>query len=198
MITYTCRWAVTAYRSPRWCGNILIVFLISGLWHGTNWTYVIWGGLHGLYIVLHRLTQGLRQQLLALAGIAPDWWPYQVVCGVTTFVLALVVSDLFRAPTVGSACEIIYRGCTELPGDLRAMAAGHRLAGIQPPYAILGLAGIAAFISVEALDRHIGFLFEIVSRRSFPIRFAVYSLLIYVPLVFAGFHVEQQFIYFQF
>jgi alginate O-acetyltransferase complex protein AlgI len=37
---------------PRWYFNLLFVFLVSGLWHGANWTYVIWGGMHGVYLVL--------------------------------------------------------------------------------------------------------------------------------------------------
>lgn len=44
----------------RWCANLLIVFLISGLWHGANWTFVVWGGLHGLYLVLSILSQPMR------------------------------------------------------------------------------------------------------------------------------------------
>lgn len=36
---------------PRWYFNLFIVFLISGLWHGANWTYIIWGALNGLYLV---------------------------------------------------------------------------------------------------------------------------------------------------
>jgi alginate O-acetyltransferase complex protein AlgI len=41
-------------RVPRWrhCLNLLLVFLISGLWHGANWTFVIWGALHGIAVIL--------------------------------------------------------------------------------------------------------------------------------------------------
>ncbi|MBD0321593.1 MAG: MBOAT family protein, partial [Gemmatimonadetes bacterium] len=49
--------------SARWCANLLIVFLVSGLWHGANWTYVVWGGLHGLYLVFSILTQPLRDRV---------------------------------------------------------------------------------------------------------------------------------------
>ena len=34
--------------------NILVVFMVSGLWHGASWTFVIWGGLHGFYYLLER------------------------------------------------------------------------------------------------------------------------------------------------
>ena len=36
-------------RLPRWAVNVLIVFVLSGLWHGANWTFVAWGALHGFY-----------------------------------------------------------------------------------------------------------------------------------------------------
>src|SRR4030095_15460522 len=36
---------------PRWCLNILVVFLVSGLWHGASWTYVLWGAMHGVYLI---------------------------------------------------------------------------------------------------------------------------------------------------
>ena len=35
----------------RWYFNLLIVFIVSGLWHGANWTFIIWGALHGLYLI---------------------------------------------------------------------------------------------------------------------------------------------------
>ena len=50
----------------RWCINIVIVFLISGLWHGASWTYVVWGGLHGSYVILSRWTAQLRQHVASL------------------------------------------------------------------------------------------------------------------------------------
>lgn len=43
-----------------WYSNLMIVFLVSGLWHGANWTFVVWGGLHGTYMVVGLATQRLR------------------------------------------------------------------------------------------------------------------------------------------
>ena len=42
---------------PRTCLNLVIVMLIAGIWHGDNWGFLIWGGLHGLALAIHRLTQ---------------------------------------------------------------------------------------------------------------------------------------------
>jgi alginate O-acetyltransferase complex protein AlgI len=41
----------------RLCGNLLLVFTLSGLWHGANWTYVVWGGLHGVFVIVYSLMQ---------------------------------------------------------------------------------------------------------------------------------------------
>jgi alginate O-acetyltransferase complex protein AlgI len=40
--------------SRRWAFNILLTFVVSGLWHGANWTFLVWGGLHGLYLLIER------------------------------------------------------------------------------------------------------------------------------------------------
>ncbi|MDG1893475.1 MAG: MBOAT family O-acyltransferase [Fuerstiella sp.] len=47
----------------RWLTNLMIVFLVSGLWHGASWTFVIWGALHGSFLVLSILLSPLRTRL---------------------------------------------------------------------------------------------------------------------------------------
>ena len=42
--------------------NVMITFLVSGLWHGANWTYVVWGGLHGLYLVIEKQCNDFKQR----------------------------------------------------------------------------------------------------------------------------------------
>jgi alginate O-acetyltransferase complex protein AlgI len=46
----------------RWYRNLMIVFLLSGFWHGANWTYIIWGGLNGFYLVASIWTKGIRKK----------------------------------------------------------------------------------------------------------------------------------------
>jgi D-alanyl-lipoteichoic acid acyltransferase DltB (MBOAT superfamily) len=55
---------------PRWCFNILIVFLISGMWHGSNWTYLAWGGLHGILVILTRSSERLLRWIVGPTGLA--------------------------------------------------------------------------------------------------------------------------------
>ena len=49
--------------TQRWCFNIMIVFLLSGLWHGANWTFIIWGALHGFYLLFGILTRPARDAI---------------------------------------------------------------------------------------------------------------------------------------
>ncbi len=72
------------------CRNILITFLISGLWHGANWTFVIWGGLHGLYLVAERLME---------EKFRPGKVP--------TFILVCFAWIFFRSATVSDAFAVI-------------------------------------------------------------------------------------------
>jgi len=47
---------------PRWLINLFLTFLVSGLWHGASWTFVIWGALHGIYIIIENLFKlGIKQ-----------------------------------------------------------------------------------------------------------------------------------------
>lgn len=73
--------------TARTCVNIAITFLVSGLWHGANWTYVIWGGLHGLYLILERLFCKKRS-----IGTIPT---FLAVCFAWIFFRAATVSDAF-------------------------------------------------------------------------------------------------------
>ncbi len=54
----------------RTCLNLMIVMLITGIWHGAAWGFIVWGGLHGLALVIHRLTQAMSDRLVW----AKQWW----------------------------------------------------------------------------------------------------------------------------
>lgn len=83
----------------RWCINILVVFLVSGLWHGANWTFVVWGGLHGVYLVAERLLSKFIPQ-------KPSVW-IQFLKTIFTFHLVLFAWIFFRANSLPDATYII-------------------------------------------------------------------------------------------
>jgi D-alanyl-lipoteichoic acid acyltransferase DltB (MBOAT superfamily) len=95
-------------RSPlRNMLNVFIVFLVSGLWHGANWTFVIWGALHGIYRVVGTLTQKKRNALIERVGLRVDSAPVIWYRRVVTFLLVCLAWVFFRANSVGDAFTLL-------------------------------------------------------------------------------------------
>jgi len=95
----------------RWYMNLLLVFLVSGLWHGANWTYVVWGGIHGFYLVMALVLASLWKD----GGEAIAQRPSRLVHWfnvVLTFHLVLVAWVFFRAPDIGTAALLFERVAT--------------------------------------------------------------------------------------
>ena len=89
--------------------NIMLVFLASGLWHGANWTYVFWGGLHGLFRVAGEWSQDLRRGLIKKFGIRSDCFSYHFLKVFITFCLTVFAWIFFRAPSITDALAIVKR-----------------------------------------------------------------------------------------
>jgi hypothetical protein len=84
--------------------NVMLVFLISGLWHGAGWTFVIWGALHGLYLVTHLSWKNLMSSFgLNLCG---HTWSFIAWC--ITMAAVMHAWVFFRAPDVSSAFRISH------------------------------------------------------------------------------------------
>lgn len=89
----------------RLAANIMVVFLLSGLWHGAAWTFVWWGGLHGLFYLAGHFTAGTRERIRQRLGIrgriAAVWQVF------FTFQLVTLAWVFFRAKTIGDAFDLI-------------------------------------------------------------------------------------------
>lgn len=98
-------------RVPTWrkYANILIVFLISGIWHGAGLTFVFWGLLNGIYQITGDLTSPARTRLRAVLRIDPSALWYRVWQSLITFVLISVAWVFFRAETLADALHIVPR-----------------------------------------------------------------------------------------
>jgi D-alanyl-lipoteichoic acid acyltransferase DltB (MBOAT superfamily) len=83
--------------------NLAITMLLGGLWHGAGWTFVIWGGLHGLYLVVNHAWRGAMSAL----GIQGTVRAYGVVMGAVTFLAVVVAWVFFRAPDAGTAWRVL-------------------------------------------------------------------------------------------
>ncbi len=97
-------------RKPRqlWTGlDVIATFLVSGLWHGANWTFVVWGLLHGLYQTVELLTQKGRKKLATRLKIPQDWWGIKTWQTLATFLLVSMTWIFFKAESITQASEII-------------------------------------------------------------------------------------------
>ena len=89
--------------------NIMITFLVSGLWHGAGWTFVIWGGLHGLYQIVGDMTRGIRNRINDVLHINTNVFSYKFGQVVGTYILTTFAWIFFRADTLQDAIYYIFR-----------------------------------------------------------------------------------------
>lgn len=89
--------------------NLILTFLISGLWHGSGVTYIVWGGLHGFYQVLGSVTLKIREKIKAKIKINSNCWSYQLLQGIFTFIMVDYAWLFFRAASMKQALSILYK-----------------------------------------------------------------------------------------
>ena len=93
--------------------NLLITMLLGGLWHGANWTFLVWGGLHGMYLVINHAWQGLRGRFGFESSGAST--AYRAFSAGITFLAVVVAWVFFRSDSVGTGLSII-KGMTGYNG----------------------------------------------------------------------------------
>ena len=86
--------------------NLLVTMLLGGLWHGAGWTFVIWGGLHGLYLVVHQFWQAVRERVFG-HDLARSSAGARLLSTLTTFVSVVVAWVFFRATSIDAALRIL-------------------------------------------------------------------------------------------
>jgi alginate O-acetyltransferase complex protein AlgI len=179
----------------RWMFNLFIVFLISGIWHGANWTYVIWGALHGIYLMVAILKDDFIEKNGLTRHTERTWVkPLNIFI---TFHLALIAWVFFRANNVEDAFTIFRR----LP------EADYSLSGFRD--ALVYFSGTPNNIGNQVYNCFMAVAFlaidpvmdKIAKRRiqlQTPVfRYALYSAIL-AGIVLFGFFGEVHFIYFQF
>jgi D-alanyl-lipoteichoic acid acyltransferase DltB (MBOAT superfamily) len=174
----------------RWSMNIMTIFLLSGLWHGANWTFLIWGGLHGLFFILHAITTGWRNRLTELLGLnrAPQLLTF--VHGLVTFNLVCLAWVFFRADSLTHALLILRKMVRITRHSQLSEACA------QQPLILYGCVGAVLLLVFEAwqANRHSESAGVHLPR---AVRWAGYYALI-ASILLLGNNGAAQFIYFQF
>lgn len=140
----------------RTCGNILIVFLVSGIWHGAGWTFIVWGALHGIANVLCRLCNKTIEKI-------PGW-----INWILNFLFLNLTWIVFRSERIDQAWKLLCRvtsGGFGINAELTETLLQPTLISLPAQFipfrwVILGYTAIALAVSVFARNTH-----EIISRR---------------------------------
>jgi alginate O-acetyltransferase complex protein AlgI len=171
--------------------NLLVVFVISGLWHGANWTFVIWGGLNGILMVMSIYGSKVYKKIFT-----DRYYQRQSVLltGINifaTFHLVLLTWVFFRANSITDALYIIRNIFTGIE-----IKAGYGL-DLGGSYEILITA--AALVTLLLVDflRERGITINFMRSRPVYFRWALYYALVLSILLFGEFGISE-FIYFQF
>ena len=130
---------------PRRYANLMLTMLLGGLWHGAGWTFVLWGGLHGVYLVINH---GWRK-LTGSDGSATGW---RAVAGIgLTFVVVVVAWVPFRAPDLDAALRM-WAGMVGANGVSLPPGLASRLPEIFSTRAVFeGLTPLAALATRDVL-----------------------------------------------
>jgi alginate O-acetyltransferase complex protein AlgI len=188
-------------RSGRWrqAANIALTFLLSGLWHGANWTYVVWGGLHGLLLIVSRAGERVRYQIAA--GLGLHRWPRlrQTIQVLSVFVLVDLTWVFFRAATVGDAWTILQRIASGFVFDWSPVvfARAASLLGSTTENTIYLAIGIAILFFAWTIERREP-LTVWISQRSTRARWTGYAVLLICLIHLGQWGAPANFIYFQF
>jgi D-alanyl-lipoteichoic acid acyltransferase DltB (MBOAT superfamily) len=170
---------------PRWYFNLFFTFLISGLWHGANWTYIIWGALNGFYLVFALIRARYIDKHLDGKVPLPAWIK-KTGNILMTFILICFSWIFFRAESVQDAFLIVKKIFT-LNGPLFT----------DFTQMFYGLIGLAILMAREIKHEYFKNVSPLLEHRSAVVRYATYMVLIALILLIGVFD-GSQFIYFQF
>lgn len=181
--------------------NIMVVFLVSGLWHGASWNFVIWGFLHGAYQVVGIATRSLRNKAWNVLGVKTEAMSWNLGKILVTFCLVSIAWVFFRASTLTDAMEILqtmlfgWDPWVFFDGTLFALGlSGDELSILVMAIALLFGVDLIRYFKDESID-------DFLISQNLWFRWAVVIFLICAVAVFGVYgpqFIPQQFIYFQF
>jgi len=169
-------------RTARWMFNLMVTFVVSGMWHGAKWNFILWGALHGTYAMIETLMTRNRMRTIKI----PDLFQWLL-----TFCLVNIGWIFFRANTLADSFYILK--------SVFRPECSFKLPFIEIYDFMLSLAFITVLFVSEICIRHrdrwktIKKLFELKY-----MRWGLYYMVLYCIMFFGVFQKKIEFIYFQF
>lgn len=185
--------------------NLAIVFLVSGLWHGANWTFIAWGGLHGAYMIASVATARVRSGIAAALRTPQIPFLPALARTLLTFHLVTLAWIFFRADSIHTAFFLITHIFTGMGAAVSTgFAAGpaafvksvFSFSGIETIKIVIALVSLSALAAVEIINTRFN-LKNALLRSPIWLRWPAYYTLFFWIIVFGEFG-DKNFIYFQF
>ena len=181
--------------------NILVTFLVSGLWHGANFTFIAWGAIHGIFHIIEEKLKPIKEKYLNNFNIKTNVFSFIILEITITFIIVDLAWIFFRSETIHDAINYIYRIFTRI--DLWTLFDGTLynlgLNLFEMNILIIALFILISFDLVKYIKKEN--IFEFLSKQNLYFRWFVILFLIFYIIVYgkygAGFD-PKQFIYFQF
>jgi alginate O-acetyltransferase complex protein AlgI len=191
--------------------NLMITMLLGGLWHGAGWTFVIWGGLHGLYLVVHQAWQGLRNRYAFLASTRPTLLGHGVAV-LVTFLSVVVAWVFFRATSLDAALRVL-QGMAGVNGLALPLEWAESFAALPADFRVLeAWGGVRQFAWIGVLLLFVWCvpnsqqLIELLKRHAVALRHEHWrwmslgglAVVVFLLVAINGSHGSSEFIYFNF
>jgi alginate O-acetyltransferase complex protein AlgI len=183
---------------PRRHLNLFIVFVVSGLWHGADWKFIIWGALHGAYMIFGGITEDGRRRLWSATGIPRVKWLDNFIQKATTFALVTIAWIFFRA---NSTKDALYMVC-KIPMVFAEWyhTAANKINALNLPMStgklLLCVAVVVVMEWVHTIQKKRS-LNTLLQNQPRPVRWLAYYAFVLAVIYMGVFH-NRQFIYFQF
>ena len=161
--------------------NLTVVFLVSGLWHGASWSFILWGGIHAFYQVFGALTQKYRRAAVKALGIRTDCFSYRLFQRIIVFLLVSVAWVFFRAGNAGEALACLRQMVFQLGFNKLIEGAVWTLGLDGVTVAAVGLLVLVSTLQEKGMD--IRFFLE----QNLLLRWLVYTALIIVLILFGAY-----------
>ncbi|MBD5094705.1 MAG: MBOAT family protein [Subdoligranulum sp.] len=140
----------------RTCGNLLVTFLVSGLWHGVGLQFAVWGLLHGCYLVIGRLTEPLRGRLWQHSPIRRESLPGRVVRVAVTLMFVWIGWVFFAADSLPHALTVFARMTDGFPYTLQTLKNGVVMLGFNQVMVLRIAISVVPFFAVDLAARREG------------------------------------------
>ncbi len=183
--------------------NLFFTFLVSGFWHGANWTFIIWGALHGMFLIVGNQTRHQRERIKRSLGVVKGAPLNRWLQIGMTFALVCFAWIFFRARTLHEATYVATHLLSNIPEQLQLAirntdGARDRLIYLGEGKWVFGTAilSILAMEGVHLMQRHNRMRAMLADKPAW-VRWPVYYGLV-LSILFFGVFNRTSFIYFQF